>query len=398
MDSADVTLFIPVKNGLPYIDDCIGSILSQTFQNWRLVILDNQSTDATGATCARYLSDPRIRYVLNETDIGGLGNFNKALELVDTKYYAIVSHDDFFSSRQALEESFAILERDPDVCAVYSHIDWVDAKSRRVATRRFGHSGKVASDDVARRSIVSCRNLYGVPLLVRHSAAAGKRFDRAFYATVDIDFSIAIGRGASIYVIDRPCFSIRFHSANNTMRDSTKIRSELVKTAEKHGIRIGAVDALRMAANERFMRASKFFFYLYLDHVRGWVASDSSRSVILRFLAVGAMNTAFGLGTYWLFLWIGLPYPVAAGLSLVLGVAFSFNSHRLLVFKAKGRFLRYVLVWLAIYGIDVALIALLRDHVGDYLAGIVLVPIIIVLSFVLMSRFVFRDRLEQGAS
>ena len=99
-----------------------------------------------------------------------------------------------------------------------------------------------------------------------------------------------------------------------------------------------------------------------------------------------------------LFLWIGLPYPVAAGLSLVLGVAFSFNSHRLLVFKAKGRFLRYVLVWLAIYGIDVALIALLRDHVGDYLAGIVLVPIIIVLSFVLMSRFVFKDRLEQGAS
>ena len=266
----EVTFFIPVKNGAPYIEECIGSILSQSFQNWRLVILDNQSSDDTYSLCSKYLSDKRINYMLNDTDVGALQNFNKCLELSDTKYHAILSHDDLYSCNRAVEDSFAILDGDPDICAVYSHIDWIDARSTKVMTRKFFDTGKVPSNKVARKSILSCRNLFGVPLLVRRAAAIGKKYDSAFYSTGDIEFSIAIGRGLSIYVINRPCYSIRFHSANNTMRDSSRIRSELLKVAEKHGISLGVGPRLLMVISDFNMQLKKFLFYLYLDHIRGF--------------------------------------------------------------------------------------------------------------------------------
>ncbi|MGR8979434.1 MAG: glycosyltransferase family A protein [Gammaproteobacteria bacterium] len=265
---ADVTFFIPVKNGSPYIEDCIGSVISQSFKNWRLLILDNRSTDNTAALCGKHQSDERISYILNPTDIGPMRNFNQCLDLCETRYYAILSHDDRYSDDRAVEDSFSLLEKDPDLCAVYSHIHWIDGQNRRIATKRFSLTGKVLSDNVAKKSIQSCRNQFGVPLLIRSSAAAGKKYDHSVYSTSDIDFSIAIGRGLFNYVIDRPCYSIRFHSSNNTMRDFSKIRQELIRIAEKHGISLSAADTMQMSISDWKMRLGKRLFFLYMDHLR----------------------------------------------------------------------------------------------------------------------------------
>ena len=125
--------------------------------------------------------------------------------------------------------------------------------------------------------------------------------------------------------------------------------------------------------------------------------SNIQPGVLFRFLATGALNTLFGVAMYWLFLYIGLSYQWASALSLVLGILFSFNSHRALVFRTSGRFVRYVLVWALVYVVNIAFIAATRDYVGDYIAGVILLPVNIVLSFVLMRRFVFQEVKEQGA-
>jgi glycosyltransferase involved in cell wall biosynthesis len=263
-----VTFFIPVRNGAPYIEECIRSVLSQTFKNWRLLILDNRSTDNTYALCEKYLSDPRIEYRTNKTDIGMVGNFNQCLALCDTKYYAILSHDDMYADERAVEESFSLLEDDPELCAVYSHLYWVDSKSAKIAGRKFKMTGKVPSDTIAKASIKACRNLFGVPLLVRAAAVRENKYESSISLTGDVDFSIAIGQGGHHYVIDRPCYSIRFHAANNTMRDFSKTRSEMRWIAEKHRIRLDAADSVRMIVNDWKTRTSKHLFYLYLDHFR----------------------------------------------------------------------------------------------------------------------------------
>ena len=112
--------------------------------------------------------------------------------------------------------------------------------------------------------------------------------------------------------------------------------------------------------------------------------------LVLRFLAVGVANTSFGIGVYWLLLYTGLSYQWAVALSLALGIVFGFNNHRLHVFKARGGFVRYVLVWAFIYVVNIASISVLRIYVGDYIAGVALLPVNVLLSFILMKWFVFQ--------
>jgi putative flippase GtrA len=113
-------------------------------------------------------------------------------------------------------------------------------------------------------------------------------------------------------------------------------------------------------------------------------------SILLRFLIVGMVNTGFGISVYWLLLYVGFPYQWASLFSLLLGIIFSFNTHKLAVFKTGGFFFRYVMVWIAIYFIHIELISMIRDSIGDYFAGIAVLPVNVVLSFMLMKHFVFR--------
>lgn len=264
----EVTFFIPVKNGAPFIEKCIGSILSQSFQNWHLFVLDNRSSDNTYSLCSKYLSDQRITYMLNDIDIGMYGNFNKCLDLCDTKYYAILSYDDLYSCDRAVEDSYVILEREPDLCATYSHINWIDDRSRKITTRKSHDIGRISSDKIARKSILSCRNLFGVPLLVRRTAAIGKKYDADLYHTADVELSVAIGRGLDIYVINRPCYSIRFHSRNATAHDDSRILSQMLEIARKHEITLGPSDKIKMVVNNLKMRLGKFVFFMYLEQIR----------------------------------------------------------------------------------------------------------------------------------
>lgn len=253
---------------MPYIEECIESILSQSFQGWNLFILDNRSSDNTATLCSKYLSDPRVHYLLNDTDIGMYGNLNKCLDLCETRYYAILSHDDLYSCYRAIEDSFAALESDPDICAVYSHVNWIDERSAIITTRKSSVTGKVDSDKVARQSVLRCRNLFGVPLLVRRSATNGKKYDAGLFHTADVEFSVAIGHGRSIVILDRPCFSIRFHSRNNTAHSYASILPQMREIARRHGMSLGWGDRMNMMIGSLRMCVGKYIFFMYLDHFR----------------------------------------------------------------------------------------------------------------------------------
>ncbi len=68
-----LSIGLPVFNGEKYISQRIKSILSQTFQNFELIISDNASEDRTSEICINYANkDDRIRYHKQETNIGGV--------------------------------------------------------------------------------------------------------------------------------------------------------------------------------------------------------------------------------------------------------------------------------------------------------------------------------------
>lgn len=58
-----ISIIVPVYNASRYIEDCIRSVLSQTFRDWQLILVDDGSTDNSAELINNYLSDPRLKYI-----------------------------------------------------------------------------------------------------------------------------------------------------------------------------------------------------------------------------------------------------------------------------------------------------------------------------------------------
>jgi len=113
---------------------------------------------------------------------------------------------------------------------------------------------------------------------------------------------------------------------------------------------------------------------------------------LVRFALVGMLNAAFGYGCFAGFLYLGLHYSMALLFATILGVLFNFKSTGALVFGSKSNKLifRFVAGYAVVYAANVAGIAALKLlGVNPYLAGIVLIVPMALLSFVINNRYVF---------
>ncbi|MCB1440708.1 MAG: GtrA family protein [Nitratireductor sp.] len=110
---------------------------------------------------------------------------------------------------------------------------------------------------------------------------------------------------------------------------------------------------------------------------------------MLRFLAVGLGNTAFGYSVYALAVVAGLTPQLALILQFVLGVLWNYTLHARLVFSVNGwtRFPLYIGAYLLIYTINAtSLRILLAEGIGPLLAQLLILPFIVALSWLLIGR------------
>ena len=83
-----VSICIPTYNSATTIGETLNSILSQTYQDLEILVVDNASEDNTVKVAQEFV-DPRIRIYENETNLGGEGNFNRCIALAKGEYIAI---------------------------------------------------------------------------------------------------------------------------------------------------------------------------------------------------------------------------------------------------------------------------------------------------------------------
>ena len=114
-----IKVLIPVYNAEAFIQDTIESVLCQTFSEFELLAMDDGSTDNSAAIIQSY-ADPRVRYVPCMHDF--IATINQGLELADSKYIALIDHDDIMMPNR-LKTQFDFMEANPDIaaCGGYMH-------------------------------------------------------------------------------------------------------------------------------------------------------------------------------------------------------------------------------------------------------------------------------------
>ena len=118
-----VTIVTPVYNGAEFLEQCIRSVLAQTYRNWEYVIVDNCSTDETPAIIARFARDePRIRTYRNETLVSAMANHHVGFTKMspESRYCKVVHADDWIFP-ECVAKMVAVAEAHPTVGVVGSY-------------------------------------------------------------------------------------------------------------------------------------------------------------------------------------------------------------------------------------------------------------------------------------
>lgn len=114
-----VTVVIPVYNYEKYIVLAIKSVLSQTYADWKLIIVDDNSDDNTSQFISEFLSDSRITYIYLQENQGTGNALNVALKLIDTPYFMILDADDWLDE-EAIDILLDEMEQQPETTSTVS--------------------------------------------------------------------------------------------------------------------------------------------------------------------------------------------------------------------------------------------------------------------------------------
>lgn len=102
MNSIDISVIIPVYNARLTLERCLDSVLSQSFRQFEVILIDDGSTDGSEVICDRYaLNSKDIPFrVIHKENAGVSAARNTGIDMVKGRYFVCVDSDDY------IEESF----------------------------------------------------------------------------------------------------------------------------------------------------------------------------------------------------------------------------------------------------------------------------------------------------
>ncbi len=121
-----VTVLMAVYNGALYLEEAIDSILSQTFQDFEFLIVNDGSTDHSRDIICAY-DDPRIRLIENEHNLGLTPSLNKGWRLAQGEFIARQDADDI-SAPERLAKQIARFRAQPDLALVGTAYQEINAQ------------------------------------------------------------------------------------------------------------------------------------------------------------------------------------------------------------------------------------------------------------------------------
>lgn len=128
-----VSVVMPVRDAMPYLDEAIASIIGQTHRNFELLIGDDGSTDGSTECIRKWAaSDARIRVIRNEGNgLGPSGSSNWVARNATHAWIARMDADDI-SSPDRLERQLLALHDNPDAVVIGSLFEIIDSAGKQL--------------------------------------------------------------------------------------------------------------------------------------------------------------------------------------------------------------------------------------------------------------------------
>lgn len=231
-----VSIVLPTYNGERYLQQSIQSVLSQTYRDLELIIVDDCSTDGSSEIIRRFAErDSRVRNVRNEENQKLPRSLNIGFRQARGGYLTWTSDDNFYQDN-AIEAMVEALERSPGYGMVYSDMaciyeEGVELRRPSMDMSRFYVDDVVGACFLYRRQVLETVGEYDPDLIL----------------VEDYDYWLRISQRYEILHIPECLYHYRYHNGSLTMTREREI------AAQRHRMRLRRLDHLlsRVSGSER---------------------------------------------------------------------------------------------------------------------------------------------------
>lgn len=264
-----VSVIVPTYRS-KYLEECLDSILQQTYESIEIIIVDDHSNDTTlniiGSYAKRYRN---IRYVANETNEGVGASRNRGISIAQGKYIAFLDHDDLWEPSK-LELQVKCLTDNPDVGAVYCYCRFLNSDND---INR--HISSSTTEDLLIHGAVFC--MPGSVLIRAETIRQAGLFPHEREISEDLALWLEVSTLTEFSCLPRPLYVRRKHS-NQLSSQRTGVCDELAvhRFLDRHVVdstlRNRAEQALLMRRAFSYRAERKLVLSCYA-FLRAWLKS-----------------------------------------------------------------------------------------------------------------------------
>ncbi len=208
-----VSVIIPAYNHEKYIQKAIKSVISQTYQDIELIVINDGSSDNTHEKIQELIPLCQERFknfiYINQKNIGLIKTLNKALELINGEYFSMLGSDDYYYDyKTKLQVEF--FNKNPDFVLCYGNVTFVDGDDN---IKKDGKTKKFKSGYIFDNLLYGCfLELPTVMLKTKVVKLYG--FDERFFLE-DYPLFLKIAKDYKIgYLKEKPLSYYRLHGLN----------------------------------------------------------------------------------------------------------------------------------------------------------------------------------------
>lgn len=212
------SIILPVHNGGKYVKECISSILSQTYTDFNLLILENCSTDGTAEWLAS-LNDPRIHIYPSLEDLSIEQNWSRILTLAKDEFITLIGHDDVLMP-EYLQIMNELINQNPNANLYQTHSIFINAQGDKIRNS-IPMPPHMPDHEFIRRALQRELDLSGTGFMCRavaYNAAHGiPLFPKLLFSDYALWFSIV--RYGSVAISTQNGFAYRIHQNTSQIAD-----------------------------------------------------------------------------------------------------------------------------------------------------------------------------------
>jgi len=223
-----VSICIPAYNSAKYIGRTIESILSQTFDDFELIIVDDVSSDNTCEVITSF-KDERIRFFKNEKNQGLVGNWNVCMNYATGEYIHYLCGDDVIYP-ECIAKKVKILDENDNVALVFSASHIINENDKIIFSRRYYKKDRQFNGKSFLKKSFRTKNIYGEPsnvLFRKNLIERAGLFESSLCYSPDWEYWMRLSLYGDVSYIDDYLMSFRISDTSETGKLLTSRKSEL---------------------------------------------------------------------------------------------------------------------------------------------------------------------------